>query len=140
MVTGDETEAIFETARDAVLATLPDALAIYVYGSFARGEQWPSSDLDIAVLMPPERRIPDVLQLISHISQSVHREIDLVDLRQAGDVLRREVLESGQALYQSDPQRVLAWEASALTRYGHYREEVRGILEDFRRTGIGYGV
>jgi predicted nucleotidyltransferase len=140
MVTGDETETIFETARDAVLAALPDALAIYVYGSFARGEQWPNSDLDIAVLMPPERRIPDVLQLISHIAQSVHREIDLVDLRQAGDVLRREVLESGQALYQSDPQRVLAWEASALTRYGHYREEVRGILEDFRRTGIGYGV
>ena len=140
MVTGDETETIFETARDAVLAALPDALAIYVYGSFARGEQWPSSDLDIAVLMPPERRIPDVLGLISHIAQGVHREIDLVDLRQAGDVLRREVLESGQALYQSDPQRVLAWEASALTRYGHYREEIRGILEDFRRTGIGYGV
>ena len=140
MVSQGEAKTIFDAARDAVLAALPDALAIYVYGSFARGEQWPSSDLDIAVLMPPERRFPDVLQLISHIAQSVHREIDLVDLRQAGDVLRREVLESGQALYQSDPQRVLAWEASALTRYGHYREEVRGILEDFRRTGIGYGV
>ena len=140
MVSQGEAKTIFDAARDAVLAALPDALAIYVYGSFARGEQWPSSDLDIAVLMPPERRISDVLQLISHFAQSVHREIDLVDLRQAGDVLRREVLESGQALYQSDPQRVLAWEASALTRYGHYREEVRGILEDFRRTGIGYGV
>jgi hypothetical protein len=34
---------------------------------------------------------------------------------------------------------VIAWEASALTGYGHYREEVRGILEDFRRTGVGYG-
>lgn len=121
-----------------MLAALPDVLTIYVHGSFARGESWPDSDLDIAVLLPPGRRIPDPLQLIGDLSQRVHREVDLVDLRQAGDVLRREVLDSGRSLFQSDPERVLAWEASAMTRYGHYRQEVRDILEDFRRTGIGY--
>ena len=139
MVNQSEAETIFQAARNAVLARLPDAWAIYVYGSFARGEDWPSSDLDIAILLPPGRQIVDPLQLISDVSQLVHREVDLIDLRSAGDVLRREVLESGRTLFQSDPERVLAWEASALTRYGHYREEVRGILEDFRRTGIGYG-
>jgi uncharacterized protein len=140
MVTQGEAEAIFNIARDALLETLPEVLAIYVYGSFARGEYWPSSDLDIAVLLPPGQRIPDPLRLISSLSQRAHREIDLVDLRQAGDVLRREVLDSGRVLFQADPEQVLAWEASALTRYGHYREEVRDILEDFRRTGVGYGI
>jgi predicted nucleotidyltransferase len=139
MVTRDEAEAIFKAARDAVLDALPDVLAVYVYGSFARGEDWPGSDLDVAVLLPPGLLIPDVLGLISDISQRVHRDVDLVDLRRAGDVLRREVLDSGRLLYQADSEQVLAWEASALTRYGHYREEVRGILEDFRRTGVGYG-
>lgn len=139
MVSQSEAETIFNVTRDAVLARLPDAWAIYVYGSFARGEDWPSSDLDVAVLLPPGRRITDPLQVINEVALLVHREVDLIDLRQAGDVLRREVLESGRALYQSDPERVLAWEASALTRYGHYRAEVRGILEDFRSTGIGYG-
>jgi len=134
-----EAEAVFNAARDAVLAALPDVMAIYVYGSFARGEDWPSSDLDIAILLPPGRQVTDILQLVNDISRRVHREVDLVDLRQAGDVLRREVLDSGQVLFQGDPERILAWEASALTRYGHYREEIRGILEDFRRTGIGYG-
>jgi predicted nucleotidyltransferase len=52
-MTQSEQQAIFDTARDTVLATLPDVWAVYVYGSFARGEDWPDSDLDIAVLLPP---------------------------------------------------------------------------------------
>jgi predicted nucleotidyltransferase len=138
-MTQSERQAIFDTARYAVLATLPDAWAVYVYGSFARGEDWPGSDLDIAVLLPPEQRIPDLLELMGAISKRVHRDVDVVDLRRVGEVLRREVLESGRSLFESDPEKVLAWEASAMSRYAHYREEVRDILDDFRRTGIGYG-
>jgi uncharacterized protein len=138
-MTQSERQAIFDTARDTVLATLPEAWAVYVYGSFARGEDWPDSDLDIAVLLPPEQRIPDLLKLIGDISKHIHRDADVVDLRRVGDVLRREVLESGRSLFESDPEKVLAWEASAMSQYAHYREEVRGILDDFRRTGIGYG-
>jgi hypothetical protein len=59
-------------------------------------------------------------------------------LRSAGDVLRREVLASGRTIYVSDADGVLAWEASAMSRIAHHREEIRGILEDFERTGIGY--
>jgi uncharacterized protein len=139
-MTQGEREAIFDAARDAVLAALPEVWAIYVYGSFARSEEWPDSDLDIAVLLPPDQRIPDILELIGDISERVHRDVDVVDLRKVGDVLRREVLESGRTLFESDSEKVLAWEASAMSRYAHYREEVRDILEDFRRTGIGYGV
>ena len=139
-MTQSERQAIFDTARDTVLATLPEAWAVYVYGSFSSGEDWPDSDLDIAVLLPPEQRIPDPLELIGEISKRVHRYVDVVDLRRVGDVLRREVLENGRSLFESDPEKVLAWEASAMSRYAHYREEVRDILDDFRRTGIGYGV
>jgi uncharacterized protein len=139
-MTNSERQAIFDAARDTVLAAVPDAWAVYVYGSFARGEEWPESDLDIAVLLPPNRHIPDLLELLSAVSERIHRNVDIVDLRRVGDVLRREVLESGRTLFESDPEKVLAWEASAMSRYAHYREEVRGILDDFRRTGIGYGV
>jgi predicted nucleotidyltransferase len=139
-MTDSERQAIFDAARDTVLAAVPDAWAVYVYGSFARGEEWPESDLDIAVLLPPNRHIPDLLELLSAVSERIHRNVDIVDLRRVGDVLRREVLESGRTLFESDPEKVLAWEASAMSRYAHYREEVRGILDEFRRTGIGYGV
>jgi predicted nucleotidyltransferase len=138
-MTDSERKAIFDAARDTVLAAVPDAWAVYVYGSFARGEEWPESDLDIAVLLPPNRRIRDLLELLSAASDRIHRDVDIVDLRRVGDVLRREVPESGRTLFESDPEKVLAWEASAMSRYARYRDEVRGILDDFRRTGIGYG-
>lgn len=132
-------ERIYAIARDTLLSALPDAWAIYVYGSFARGEEWPGSDLDLAVLLPPERRIEDPLDVMSRLSGQVHRDVDIVDLRRSGDVLRREVLMDGRTLYVSEPDQVLAWEASAMTRYAHHREEIREILEDFRKTGVGYG-
>lgn len=133
-----EREHILAAARDSLLTALPDAWAIYVFGSFARAEDWPGSDLDLAVLLPPVRRIEDLLGVMSGVSARVHREVDVVDLRRAGDVLRREVLMEGQTLYVSEPDQVLAWEASAMSRYARHREEIRDILEDFRRTGVGY--
>ncbi len=131
-------ERMLATAREALLAEFPDAWAIYVFGSFSRGDEWPGSDLDLAVLLPPGRRIEDSLGVRSRVSARVGRDVDIVDLRRAGDVLRREVLSEGQTLHSSDPGQVLAWEASALSRYARHREEIRDILEDFRRTGVGY--
>lgn len=134
-----ERERILAAARETLISEFPDAWAIYVFGSFSRCDEWPTSDLDLAVLLPPARRIDDPLQAMSRLSARVRRDVDIVDLRRASDVLRREVLSGGRALYVSDPGQVLAWEATAMSRYARYREEIRDILEDFRRTGVGYG-
>ncbi len=137
-MTPNERERIFTAARDAILSALPDACAIYVYGSFARGEEWPNSDLDIAVLLPHGREMPDLLQLLADVSRQVGRDVDVVDLARVGDVLRREVLDQGLSIYVSDADELLGWEASAMSRYARHREEIRSILEDFQRTGTGY--
>lgn len=138
-MTPTERERIFTVAKETILAALPASWAIYVYGSFAQGEEWPTSDLDLAVLLPPGQDIPDLLQLMADISRRVGRNVDLVDVRRVGDVLRREILDKGRTIYVSEPDEVLAWEASAMSRYARHREEIRGMLEDFRRTGTGYG-
>lgn len=138
-MTETERKQTFAAARDAVLAALPDAWAVYVHGSLASGEEWPQSDLDLAVLLPPGQDIPDLLGLIAEIASRVGRDVDLVDLRRAGDVIRREVLEHGHAIHVSDPDHVLSWEATAMSRYARHREEIRDILEDFDRTGVAYG-
>ena len=131
--------SILNAARDALLRAFPNAWAIYVYGSFARGDESSASDVDLAVLLPPEEGIADLLSIVSEVATHVHREVDLVDLRRVSDVLRREVLTDGRTLYVSRPDRVLEWEGTALSRYQRYREEVRDLLEDFAGTGIGYG-
>ena len=132
-------QLILSAARDVLLAAFPNAWAIYVYGSFARSDESPASDIDLAVLLPQEENIDDLLGVMSAVSARVHREVDLVDLRKVGDVLRCEVLAEGHTLYTSRPGAVLEWEGNAISRYQHYREEVRDLLEDFQKTGIGYG-
>lgn len=136
---GQEHERILGHARDTLLAAMPGAWAIYAYGSFASGEEWPQSDVDLAVLLPPGQTIPDLLGTSAAVAACVGRNVDLVDLRQAGDVLRSEVLAKGRVVYTAKPDLVLDWEASAMSRYARHREEVRELLEDFRRTGVGYG-
>jgi predicted nucleotidyltransferase len=137
-VTEAERERLFSDLREGVLAALPDALAIYVYGSFARGEEWPSSDVDVALLLPPESELGDVLALASALAVRVARDVDVVDLRRAGDTLRAEVLRDGRTIFTADADAVLEWEASAMSRHARHREEIRGLLEDFARTGVGY--
>lgn len=134
-MTEADRQRILTAARETLLAALPDVWAIYVYGSFARGDEWPNSDVDLAVLLPADRQIEDLLGLMSEVSLRTQRDVDLVDLRKVGDVLRREVFEDGRTLFISQPDAVLAWEASAMSRYARHREETRDILEDFRRTG-----
>jgi predicted nucleotidyltransferase len=132
-------QLILDTARDALITAFPNVWVVYVYGSFARGDDSPESDIDLAVLLPPGEKIDDLLSVISNVSTRVHREVDLIDLRRVSDVLRREVLAEGQSLYVSQPERVLEWEGTAISLYQRYREEVRDLLADFEKTGIGYG-
>lgn len=127
-----------EMIREAVLAELPVCLAIYVFGSRADDQARTDSDLDVAVLLPPERRLPDRLTLAARLASRLGMEVDMVDLRRASDVLRREVLANGIRIHDAQPDEVLAWEAQALTRYGHYRREVADLLSDFRATGRSY--
>jgi len=127
-----ESDRILNGALSVMRAAMPDAWAIYVYGSFARGEEWPESDIDLAVLLPPTQEIPNLLDLMGKIHQQTGRDTDVVNLRKVGNVLRHEVLADGRSLYISRPDLVLEWEASAMSGCARHRDEIRGILENFR--------
>lgn len=131
-------DAPLEKARGVLLEAMPDAWALYVYGSHARGEAGPASDVDLAVLLPPDRRIPDKLSLIATLAALLGSDVDLVDLREAGDFLRMEVLRDGRTFHVADADRLLEWEARAMSSYYDHIFRIRGIIEDFARTGVGY--
>lgn len=63
-----ERERLLDAACTALADALPQAWAVYVYGSFARGEERTDSDLDLAVLLPTGSTIPDKLSLMADVS------------------------------------------------------------------------
>jgi uncharacterized protein len=130
--------AQIDQARDALRAALPDVQAIYLYGSAARGDAGPASDVDIGVVLPPGQVLTNRLDLMARLAAVLGSEVDLVDLRQAGDFLRMEVLREGRTLYVRDAEQLLEWEARAMSSYCDHRFRIRELLDDFARTGIGY--
>ena len=40
---------------EAVLNHYPEVQAIYLFGSYDTEHEWPNSDVDIALLLPPEK-------------------------------------------------------------------------------------
>ena len=127
------TDALFATARDVLLATLPHAQAIYAFGSFSRGDAWPGSDLDLAVLLPPGQAYPDKLDLMAKVSERVGLTVDLVNLRQAGLDLIHEVLRDGQLLFTRDAAETLVWEAERMTDYEDFSRRRADLVAMYMR-------
>lgn len=71
--------ALIEFFRQAI----PDLIALYRFGSQAKGISRPESDVDLAVLarhpIPALRRF----ELAQELAAQLHRDVDLLDLRSA---------------------------------------------------------
>lgn len=121
--------------RDAV----PGVVAIYLFGSRARGDARGGSDVDLAFLAPQPLDPVARFELQERVAGRLHVSVDLVDLRSASTVMRVQVLEPAVVLYEADAAERGRFEAAALGAYARLNEERRGILEDVRRTGRVHG-
>ena len=126
-MTDAERETLIAAAGQELAEALPQAWAIDAYGSFARGEAWPNSDLDLAVLMPPGERLPDRVELLARLGC----DVDLADLRQGGLDLAMEVLNDGRALLVRRRDETLEWEGRQLTDYEDFQPRRAGIIDAF---------
>jgi len=124
---------------DTIRAALPDAMAIYLFGSFARQRQTQHSDMDFAVLGADKYPATKIWDLGQKLAVITGRDVDLVDLRAADTVLRIQVIGKGQCLYQTDQPAVTVFADFVFSDYARLNEERQGILEDIAKRGSVYG-
>lgn len=94
----------------------------YLYGSQARGNAGPLSDVDVAVMfdpaVPEDARFHRLLCLMSELSGVFHRnDVGVVDLASAPPLLRHRVYYEGRLIYCADDAARVRFETRALRDY-----------------------
>lgn len=127
-----------------IRAALPAVEAVYLFGSFASGDETPESDVDIALLLT----IAESKALGNLYGSDLHRalegqfmrDIDLVNLRQVSTVLQMQVISKGQLIFEGDLYTRQTFEMYTLSFYQKLNEERAEILESLYETGRAYAV
>ena len=131
------------TLANSLAATVSDRLpglaAVYLFGSQAREDAGPGSDIDLAVLTLGSLDPVERWKLQEDLAAQAHRNVDLVDLRLASTVMRVQVLRDSCLLADVQPVARAAFEANALSAYARLNEERREILNDIATRGHVYG-
>ena len=128
-----------ETTITFLCDAIPDVLAIYLFGSLARGDQQIESDVDVAVLTPVSRSPTRVFDVAQQLAAVLHRDVDLLDLRSATTVMRMQVVSTGRCIYCTDEVKRQEFEMLVYSSYARLNEERREILKDIAARGAVYG-
>jgi hypothetical protein len=132
----------------AYLATQEEVVLAYLFGSQARGEAGPHSDVDIAVLLrgqPDDDRSLDArMDLGAALSALLGRnDVDVVILNQAPLALAYRVLRDGVLLLCRDEDARIAYTWRTVSEYLDYepflRRYERALLERARRGELTHG-
>jgi len=135
MVADMNDHALVEHIRKSV----PDLIALYRFGSQAKGTARPDSDIDLAVLA--HNPIPNLrrFELAQELAVQLHCDVDLVDLRNASTVMRMQVLSTGTCLDTRNESVRREFEMYAYSDYARLNEERREILKGITKRGLVYG-
>jgi predicted nucleotidyltransferase len=120
-------------------AQIPDLIAIYLFGSRARGDANAASDFDVAVLAKQRLDPIERWELQERLAALLGCDVDLVDLLRSSTVMRMQVVTDGRVLYEADRTARQSFEATSLSSYARLNEERRGILTDIAMTGRIHG-
>jgi len=119
-------------------ARLPELLAIYAFGSRIDGTAGPSSDLDLAVLVPGQAEPTQLWELSGEIADLAACPVDLLDFRTASTVMQYRILTTGQRWWANDSRADL-YEAGVLSDKTELDGARAGLLADIQREGRVYG-
>lgn len=127
-----------------VLADYPHTQAIYLFGSYGTDDEWPSSDVDVALLLPPAqaKQVGSLMMspLRVALESLLRRKVDLINLRRVSTVLQKEIIFADRRVFCADRYASDEFEMLVLSYYQKLNQERQGILDKFEKTRRAYPV
>jgi hypothetical protein len=120
-----EVENVLNEHLDKLVADYNIKL-IYIFGSYAKGENKENSDLDIAMYFESDMDGVVKLAILDDLVGIFNREdIDLVILNNVDEVLKFQVIKYGKVIYTEDLVTKVMFEARVMSEYmdmEHFRK------------------
>ena len=127
-----------------ILQHYPAAQAIYLFGSYGTADEWPDSDVDIAMLLPPDEAkrahpvaMSDLALALGHL---LGKDVDLINLRQVSTVFQKEIIMADRRIYCANSYAADEFEMLVLSLYQKLNEERAEVLAEGLRSGRFYNV
>lgn len=141
-------EAIeLEQRASGVVAQFPEIAGAYLFGSWARGEAGPASDVDLGLILhDPAAKAVDHYWLLADLASRLEvlfggRAVDVVLLEPQGPIFCHRVLTEGRRIFTGDRERCVDFESTTYVRYFDFRptyeiaarERIRGMRRWLRK-------
>lgn len=127
---GIDKEKIIEYFQDK-----KGVVAVYLYGSVVTGKFVMNSDVDIALLTTPYNNLIESqrarIRYQTEISRLIRRDVDLVFLQEAGELLSFQILSRGQVIVETDKRIHRSFRAFRLIKCLDFK-----FLEDQMKRGM----
>ena len=132
------------TLIGTVLKHYPEAQAIYLFGSYGAENEWPDSDVDIALLLPPVKAKAIGSLALSplwlELEQALGKSVDLINARQVSTVFQKEIIMADRRIYCGDLYAADEFEMLVLSFYQKLNEERAEVLAEGLRSGRFHNV
>ena len=133
-----------ETITKTILNYYPNAQGIYLFGSFMTEDEWPDSDVDVALLLSPmeakQVRHLVISECASELSILLGKKVDLLNAHTISTVFQKEIVTKGRLLYCGDRNSVDEFEMLTISYYQKLNEERAGIIDAALTDGRFYNV
>ena len=111
-----------------------EIIAVYLFGSYARGKEHPSSDIDIGLLF--ETKDPSLIKkmtetVIIDLSRILRKDIHPVILNLAGEELLRQVFLKGKCILVKNPKKLARYKMTTFSRiadFAYYKNQMQSGL------------
>ena len=112
----------------------PEIIAVYLFGSYAKGKEHRSSDIDIGLLfetMDPFliKKLADTVMI--DLSRILRKDIHPVILNLAGEELLRQIFLKGKCILDKNPKKLVRFKMTTFSRiadFAYYKDQMQSGL------------